>query len=165
MSEAEKAKPHPLLKAQAIQSMPEIVRVHRLNPKAIRHARSLGDAVGLSAIGVHLVRIKPGDASTELHFHHQDEEFIFVLSGRGVAEIGEEKFEVGPGDFTGFVAGSLPHAMTNPFAEDLVYLMGGNRYPFDVSDYPRVRKRRYRENGVNEYVSWNALEKASGPGR
>jgi uncharacterized cupin superfamily protein len=59
----------------------------------------------------------------------------------------------------GFVAGSLPHSLTNPHVEDLVYLVGGNRLPFDVCDYPRVRMRRYRSSGTNEYVSLDALEK------
>ena len=75
-----------------------------------------------------------------------------MLSGRGIAEIGDKKHEVGAGDFMGFVAGSPAHNLHNPHAEDLVYLVGGNRWPFDVCDYPRVGKRRYRVNGKNVYV-------------
>jgi len=61
------------------------------------------------------------------------------------------------GDFMGFVAGSEPHAMTNPHIKDLLYLVGGNRCPLDVCDYPRINKRRYRENGKNAYVDLAAL--------
>ena len=156
---AEQTPAHPLLKAADIRAMPEEARVHALDSSSVRHTRALGDAVGLATIGVHLVRLEPGNTSSVHHFHHHDEEWIYVLSGRGTAEIGDEKFEVGPGDFMGFVAGSLPHSLTNSSAEDLVYLVGGNRLPFDVCDYPRIRKRRYRVNGANEYVSLDALEK------
>ena len=38
-----------------------------------------------------------------------------------------------------------------------IYLVGGNRLPFDVCDYPRIRMRRYRHHGANEYVSLDAL--------
>ena len=80
-----------------------------------------------------------------------------MLSGRGIAELGDARHEVGAGDFMGFVAGSVPHNLFNPNAEDLIYLVGGNRLPYDVCDYPHIRMRRYRTNGVNEYVSLDAI--------
>lgn len=150
----------PLLTAKDVDAMPEEERVHALDPASVRHTRSLGDAVGLATIGVHRVRLKSGKTSSVYHFHHHDEEWIYILAGRGLAELGDEKFEVGPGDFMGFVAGSLPHSLTNSNTEDLVYLVGGNRLPFDICDYPRIRKRRYRINGKSEFVSWELLEKA-----
>lgn len=156
MSESANSR-HPLITAKEIAALPESVNVHRLNSNAIRHARSLGDAVGMTTIGIHLVRVAPGNATTEFHFHHQDEEWVYILSGRGIAEIGEECFEVGAGDFMGFVMKSLPHAMRNSFDTDLVYLVGGARCPFDVCDYPRIGKRRYHVNGVNEFVEIDKL--------
>jgi uncharacterized cupin superfamily protein len=150
---------HPLLKASQIAALPEQEFVHKLNPQAVRHTRSLGDLTGLSSLGVHLVRLLPGKQSTEFHFHVHDEEWVYILSGRGMAEIGSERVEVGAGDFMGFVAGSLPHAMANPFGDELVYLVGGNRLPFDICEYPRLRKRRYRVNGKNEFVDWDGTEK------
>lgn len=138
--------------------MPEEKFVHPLNHGAVRWTRSLGDATGLKSIGVHLVRVAPGQETTEFHSHHHDEEWIYVLSGRATAQIGQETFEVNPGDFMGFVAGSAPHAMRNAGQEDLVYLVGGNRLPFDVCDYPRLRKRRYRTDGKSYFVTWDQIE-------
>ena len=149
-----------LLRSAEIQALPEERRPHPLDPELVRHTRSLGDAAGLSTIGVHFVRLEHGDTSSVLHFHHQDEEWVYILSGRGIAEIGDQKYEVGPGDFMGFVAGSPPHNLHNPHPEDLVYLVGGNRLPFDVCDYPRIGKRRYRVNGKNVYVDAGILEQA-----
>lgn len=147
-----------LLRAKDIEALPEEARVHALDRESVRHTRSLGDAAGLATLGVHLVRLRQGRRSSVHHFHHHDEEWIYILSGCAMAEIGDEQFEVSAGDFMGFVAGSAPHNLFNPNAEDLVYLVGGNRLPYDVCDYPRIRMRRYRTNGVSEYVSLDALK-------
>ena len=136
--------PFPLLTASAIKAMKEVPKAHRLNARAVRNGKSLGDAVGMNDMGIHLVRIKPGDLTTEYHTHYCNEEFIFILSGHAIAEIGKRKIKVGPGDFMGFVAESLPHTMANPYQQDLVYLLGGTRKRFDVTEYPRARKRAYK---------------------
>jgi uncharacterized cupin superfamily protein len=146
--------PSPLLKASDIEAMPEVVKVHSLNDRALRHTRSLGDAVGMSQIGVHLVRIEPGKETTQFHFHHCEEEFLYILSGRGIADIGDQQIEVSAGDFMGFTAPSLPHALKNPFDEDLVYLMVGDRKEFDLCDYPRIQKRLIRLRGKRQIVDW-----------
>ncbi|MBC8121619.1 MAG: cupin domain-containing protein [Gemmatimonadaceae bacterium] len=150
--------PH-LLKADAIAAMAEVQKVHGLNPDAVRNTRSLGDALGMKNLGVHLVRVEPGKETTQFHLHHHEEEFLYILSGRGLACIGEEHFEVGPGDFMGFTAPSLPHALSNPFEVDLVYLMSGERRSFDVVDYPRLRKRLFRFDGKRQLVEWDNLQK------
>jgi len=149
--------PFPLLTALAIENMKENVNVHQFNDKAIRHTRSLGDELGLTTLGFHLVRLQTGDESTEFHLHHMDEEFIYILSGSGVAEIGDDCCDVGAGDFLGFKQGSLPHSMKNPNKEDLVYLMGGTRSEFDICDYPRLNRRMYRVNGIKKYLDMDDL--------
>lgn len=148
-----------LLSRADIDQIAETHHCHVLDPEAQRLTRSLGDATGLKTIGVHLVRLEPGRESTVYHFHHQDEEWIYILSGNGVAEIGEEKMDVGAGDFMGFVAGSAPHTLVNPHGADLVYLVGGNRCPIDTCDYPRHGMRRYRVDGVSEFVRLDAIHK------
>ncbi len=146
-----------LLKKSEIAQIAETRHSHALDAQAQRLTRSLGDATGLRSIGIHLVRLEAGRESTAYHFHHQDEEWLYVLSGRGVAEIGGEKFDVAPGDFMGFVAGSAPHMLFNPHDEDLVYLVGGNRCPIDICDYPRHGMRRCRVNGISEFVRLDAF--------
>jgi uncharacterized cupin superfamily protein len=149
-----------LIRKDEVQALPEERRPHPLNPALVRHTRSLGDAAGLSSIGIHLVRLESGDTSSVLHTHHQDEEWVYILSGRGVATIGDGQHEVSAGDFMGFVAGSPAHNIRNPHVEDLVYLVGGNRCAFDVCDYPKAGKRRYRINGKNVYVDAEVLAQA-----
>ena len=49
-----------LIRRSTIESMEQTKFVHPLNAQAIRWTRSLGDACGLTSLGVHLVRVKPG---------------------------------------------------------------------------------------------------------
>jgi uncharacterized cupin superfamily protein len=79
--------PHPLLKAAAIAALPEYAFVHPLNANAVRHTRSLAGTTGCQHLGVYLVRVKPGHHSTEYHRHRGEEEFLYILSGRGIATI------------------------------------------------------------------------------
>ena len=146
-----------LVRASEIANMPMQSRVHQFNSNAVRLTRTLSDIVGLQRIGVHLVRLEPGRESTQSHFHDADEEFLYVLEGRGIAEIGDESFEVGPGDFMGFTAPSAPHTLTNPFQEDLVYLMAGERNPNDVVHYPRIRRTMLKGPGPRRWVDWDDL--------
>ncbi len=111
--------PPPLLKAAAIARIKPVARRHRFNPKAVRQNVALGNLAGMTQMGTHLVRIKPGDETTKYHTHYCDEEFVYILSGRGIAEIGDKKFTVGLGDFMAFTARSLPHLMGNPFGTRL----------------------------------------------
>ena len=158
-----KALPHPLLRAADIETLDEHIYVHQFNPNAIRHTKSLGDRVGLSQVGVHLVRVAPGDDSTQHHVHLIEEEFIYILSGRGIAQIGDEKYEIGPGDFMGFVAGYLPHSMANPFEADLVYLAGGNRSEVDICSYPDIKLKQYRLKNQREAVHWDDIDQVKVP--
>jgi|TARA_B100001964_G_scaffold244474_1_gene326062 uncharacterized cupin superfamily protein len=150
-------KPRPLISATEIEQMHESVHIHQFNDNAIRHSRSLGDSVGLSNIGIHLVRLEQGRESTQFHFHHCDEEFLYILSGSGVAQIGDGEHTVSAGDFMGFCQQSLPHSLYNPNSEELVYLMGGNRSEIDICDYPRINQRMYRVKGEKEYVDMDQL--------
>jgi uncharacterized cupin superfamily protein len=147
----------PLQTAKEIAQRPEVRRQHQFNENAVRMTRTLSDAAGLERIGIHLVRIESGRDSTQFHFHDADEEFIYILSGRGIAEIGDERFEVGPGDFMGFTAPSPAHNLHNPFGEDLVYLVGGERNPNDVVHYPRIRRTMIKGPGPRRWVDWDHL--------
>jgi uncharacterized cupin superfamily protein len=128
---------------------------HPFNPNSEIHGHSLSTQVGLRRTGVHQLRIPPGKESFVYHSHHCEEEWIYVLSGRGIAEVGEAQFEVGPGDFLGFPTPSVAHHMRNLFTEDLVYLVGGERREAEVADFPRQGMRMVR---VGERRSLYPLE-------
>lgn len=152
-------RPFPHLSATDIDDLAEDEHIHQFNANAIRHTKSLGDLLGLKTMGVHLVRVEPGKRTTEYHRHHQDEEFVYVLAGSGIAEIGETTVTVSPGDFMAFARHSLPHAMENNHpSQDLVYLMGGTRSEIDICDYPRLNRRMVREHGKKQYFDLDELK-------
>lgn len=149
---------HPLVTRTQIKDMPEKIFEHRFNSNAVRHTKSLSDYVGMTHLGLHIVRLESGKESTQFHFHHQEEEFLYIISGKGIAEIDDDELEVTAGDFLGFTAPSLPHSMKNPFEEDLVYLMGGERKDIEIVDYPRIRKRLHRISGLRNVVDMSDIE-------
>jgi len=148
---------HPLIDAATIEALEETKHVHQFNDNAIRHTRSLGDIVGMTQLGVHLVRLESGFESTQYHSHQCDEEFLYIISGHGIAEIGDAEHEVGAGDFMGFTKNSPAHSLRNPYTEDLVYLMSGERNRIDICDYPRIQRRMYRVDGKKQYVDLENL--------
>ncbi|QRN99843.1 cupin domain-containing protein [Archangium violaceum] len=145
MSEKKPAAPKsPLSRAADRAKLPEQAQQHPFNPNSEIRGHSLSELVGLRRTGVHLLRIPPGKESFVYHSHQLEEEWMYVLSGRGIAEIGDEQHEVGPGDFLGFSAPSVGHHLRNPFSEELVYLSGGERREMEVADFPRHGKRMVR---------------------
>ena len=87
-----------------------------------------------------LVEIAAGGRSTVLHTHDRTDEWVFILAGRAVAQVGEAEFEVGSDDFIGYPAGGPAHLLTA--LEPLMYLVGGQVDASDVVTYPLQRKRR-----------------------
>jgi uncharacterized cupin superfamily protein len=114
---------------------------HPLNPSSQIFAKTLSDGTGLERIGVHWIRVPAGKESFVYHRHRTEEEFIYILSGRGIAEIDGQEHEVGPGDFMGFgTSPPVAHHLRNPFSEDLVYLSGGQRGASEIAEYPKLGK-------------------------
>ncbi len=135
---------------------------HPWNPNSELYGTRLSTLAGLSRVGVSRVRVPPGKESFVYHSHYREEEWIFVISGRGVAEIDGEEFEVGAGDFMGFSAPQVAHHMRNPGTEDLVYLVGGKNLDVDIADFPRLGKRMVRR-GQDAEIYDIAYSKEFGP--
>jgi uncharacterized cupin superfamily protein len=117
---------------------------HPWNPKSEMMGVQLGRLAGLRRTGVNLARIPPGKESFVYHSHAREEEWLYILSGRGTAEIDGKDYEVGPGDFMGFPTPSVAHHLRNTGEEELVYLMGGESLDSDVADFPTLGKRMVR---------------------
>lgn len=151
-----------LLTAADISAAPEYRRIHQFNDNAVRLTRTLTDILDLQSIGLHLIRLEGGRDSTQFHFHDSDEEFLYILAGRGIAQLGEQRIEVRAGDFMGFTAPSAGHCLHNPNPEDLVYLMGGERNPADVVHYPHIRRTMIKSHGRRSWVDWDDLHDLPG---
>jgi uncharacterized cupin superfamily protein len=93
-----------------------------------REKRALGDALGLNAFGVNLVRLPPGALSSQRHWHSHEDEFVYVLEGELtlITDGGEQKLK--PGMTAGFPAGKGDgHHMVNKSKGWAVYLEVGSR--------------------------------------
>ena len=112
---------------------------HPLNPERSQmRGISLSQQAGLARVAVHVGVLPPGKESFVYHSHALEEEWMFVLSGRGRMEIDGELHDLGPGDFVGFAAPSKHHQLHNPYDEDLTYLTGGERGAVEVAELPRL---------------------------
>ena len=146
-----------LLTAADIAATDETRFAHPFNAQAVRLTKSLGDLTGLTTMGVHLVRVEPGQETTAYHTHACSDEFLYILAGQGTAEIDGHTFPVGPGDFMGFPQGGPAHTMHNTGAQDLVYLVGGTRPVTDIVTYPRLGRKMIKHNGASEFAALDDL--------
>ena len=96
--------PKPLLTAAEIAAAPKGHIKHPWNPKSDIYVTRLGPAAGLTRTTISLARVPPGKESFIYHSHEHCEEWLYILSGKGRAEIDGALHEVGPGDFMGFPA-------------------------------------------------------------
>ena len=124
-----------------------------------REKRRLGDALGLTRIGVNRTVLPPGKESSMRHWHTHEDEFIYVLEGEVMlrTDAGEQRLTAGT--CAGFPAGSKDgHQLINRSAAPAVYLEISNRDPQDVAEYsdkdvdlvwnaPEARGRFSRRNG------------------
>ena len=125
---------------------------HPWNPQSLMRGTQLARSVGLKRTGVNLIRIPPGRESFAYHSHQHEEEWLYVLSGRGLALIDDVEYEVNAGDFIGFPTPSVAHHLTNPGPDELVYLVGGENRENEIADFPRLGKRIVRRGKEVEVV-------------
>lgn len=111
-----------------------------------REKRRLGDAVGLTQFGVNLVRMPPGVASAQRHWHTHEDEFIYVLEGELVLVTDAGEQVLGPGMIAGFPAGVADgHRLVNRSGADALYMEVGTRDARDDVDYPDIDMLRRRD--------------------
>ncbi len=121
---------------------------------AIRQKRRLGDVFGLTQFGVNLLRLPPGQWSAQRHWHHREDELIYVLEGEVmlVTDAGEQVLR--PGMVAGFKAGVADgHHLVNRSDKDAVVLEVGTRDAREEADYSDIDMLvRLDENGKDRYV-------------
>lgn len=130
---------------------------HPWNPRSEMTGYQMAKSTGLKRTGVNFARIPPGRESFVYHAHWQEEEWIYILAGRGVARIDGTDYEVGPGDFMAFPTPGVAHHLGNPFDTELVYLMGGENRDADVIDFPELGKRMFRHAKGVDIVDLSAV--------
>ena len=102
-----------------------------------REKRALGDALGLTTIGVNLTTLPPGKESSMRHFHTREDELVFVIEGELVLRTNDGEQTLTAGMCAGFAAGSADgHQLVNRSDRPARYLEISNRDPNDAAEYP-----------------------------
>jgi uncharacterized cupin superfamily protein len=101
---------------------------------AHRLRQRLGNSGGLKDFGVNLMRLPPGEWSSQRHWHTHEDELVYVLEGELVlVEDGGETL-LRAGDCAAFPKNSGDgHHMINRSGAAAVYLEVGSRHPDDLT--------------------------------
>ena len=118
-----------------------------------REKRALGDALGLTKIGVNQTTLAPGRESSIRHHHTHEDELVYVLDGEVVLRTDEGEQVLKAGTCAGFPAGSKNgHQLVNRSDRPATYLEISNRDPEDEAEYPDDDLALRRENGQYVYM-------------
>ena len=111
-----------------------------------REKRAVGDAFGLTKIGVNLTTLPPGKESSMRHWHTVEDEMIYVLEGEVVLRTDEGEQVLRAGMCAGFRAGdSNGHQLINRSDKAARYLEISNRDPADGAHYNDVDLAMHRD--------------------
>jgi uncharacterized cupin superfamily protein len=125
-----------------------------------REKRGLGDAFGLTRIGINQSTLLPGRESSMRHWHTREDEFVYVLEGEVVLRSGAGEQRLTAGMCAGFAAGVEDgHQLVNRSDRPAVYLEISNRDAADTALYtdpdvdlwwspPHARGRFTRRDGT-----------------
>ena len=104
------------------------------------------DAGGLTQFGAYVETLQPGSRSSDRHWHEEEDEFLYVLSGEAtVIEDGGAHLLL-PGDAACWPAGAAnAHQVQNRTKAPCTYLIVGTRAPRDVVHYPDSEQILYNE--------------------
>ncbi|HTJ45035.1 MAG TPA: cupin domain-containing protein [Kofleriaceae bacterium] len=137
--------------------------IQRLQPNAVPFpAARMGRDAGLRNVGVSQGRLTKGQTSFAYHAHTLDEEWIFIVEGRGVCRIDGAEVALETGDFVAFPVPSVAHQLRNDDDRELVYLFGGDDHAVDILDYPDLDKR-YVVEFDGKRAAFHALGPAEHP--
>lgn len=102
-----------------------------------RVRRRLGDAAGLTKIGVNLTTLPPGAASSLRHWHEVEDEMVFVVEGEVVLVDDTGETPLRPGEAAGFPGGDANgHRLVNRSDRPATVLEIGMRPDRDTCHYP-----------------------------
>ena len=108
------------------------------------------DAGGLTQFGAYVETLQPGSRSSERHWHEEEDEFLYVISGEATVIEEDGAHTLGPGDAACWPAGDAnAHRVVNRSGAPCTYLIFGTRMVRDTVRYPDAgRVQRDFEDGT-----------------
>lgn len=107
---------------------------------------------------VSVYEIPPQKAAYPYHFHHNNEETFYILSGEGLLRTPEGERKVKAGDLLFFPTGPEgAHKLTNcSQTEMLVYIDFDTVHEIDITEYPDSDKIAIWGKGINKVYPQDA---------
>ena len=101
---------------------------------------------------VSVYEIPPRKAAYPYHFHHNNEETFYIISGNGLLKTPEGERKVSAGELIFFPTGEQgAHKLTNcSETENLVYIDFDVTHDADITEYPDSGKIGIWGMGINE---------------
>ena len=107
------------------------------------------DAGGLTQFGARVETLEPGSRSSERHWHEEEDEFLYVISGEATVVEEDGAHPLGPGDAACWPAGEAnAHQVVNRSDAPCTYLIFGTRMAREVIHYPDLGRIGYIEGGA-----------------
>ncbi len=101
---------------------------------------------GLTQFGAYVETLQAGSRTTERHWHEEEDEFLYLLSGEATVIEDDGAHVLHPGDAACWPAGTAnAHQVQNRSSAPCTYLIVGTRAPRDVVHYPDLGQVLYNE--------------------
>lgn len=112
------------------------------------------DAGGLTQYGAYVETLQPGSRSADQHWHEQEDEFLYVLTGEVTVVEDDGEHVLQPGDAACWPAG-VPngHYVFNGSRAPCSYLIVGTRATHDVCHYPDTGRTQHVEGDTWRIVA------------
>lgn len=111
------------------------------------------DSGGLTQFGAFVETLEPGSRSSDRHWHEEEDEFLYMLSGAATVIEDAGEAEIGPGDACCWPAGvANGHHVVNRSGAPCTYLVVGSRKARDIVHYSTIDKILIRENGARRLI-------------
>lgn len=121
-----------------------------------RSRKRLARTAGITQFGVNFCTLKPGAASSQRHWHEQEDELVYVLQGEvTLCEDGGETV-LKAGDAAAWKAGvANGHCLINRSDRDAVFIEVGSRAPTERAHYSDIDLMAVRDGTAFAYTRKN----------
>lgn len=121
-----------------------------------RSRKRLGRAAGLTHFGVNICTLKPGAASSQRHWHENEDEFVYVLEGEVVLREDGGETVLKPGEAAAWKAG-VPngHCLINRSDRNAVFIEVGTRASTERAHYSEIDMMVIRDEKGARYTKKN----------
>jgi uncharacterized cupin superfamily protein len=121
-----------------------------------RSRKRLARAAGLTHFGVNICTLKPGAASSQRHWHENEDELIYVLDGEVVLCEDDGETLLKPGDAAAWKANvANGHCIVNRSNRDAIFIEVGTRAPAERAHYSDIDMMVTRDDKGARYTKNN----------